>query len=154
MRSGRRGIVLPVVLAVILAMAALSALALFDAVQEARVAGLAQDRAVARAAALEGIGFVWAPPDIEALCLMPPVAEVEEIRGAFSGGSVRLVWRHLGAGTMLGMIEGLGARGTRHRFRAYLTPDSTEFSAGVFRCPGATRLGPAGPDWLEGHPEG
>ena len=44
MLGARRGIILPVVLAVLLALALLSSLAMFDAVQEWRVAGLAADR--------------------------------------------------------------------------------------------------------------
>lgn len=154
MRSDRRGIVLPAILSVILAMAALSSLALFEAVQEARVAGLAQDRAIARAAAMEGVAFVWAPSDLVGLCLRPPVAEMVENRPALSGGTVRLSWRHLGSGSVLAEIEGRGSRGTRHRYRAHLRPDSAGGSAGVFGCPSATRLEPAGTRWLEGHPEG
>jgi len=150
----RRGIALAVVLGVTVVLAALSALALFDAVQESRVATLAQDRAIARAAAIEGISRAWAPPDLALLCLSPPVNAQRLATVAPSGGVIRVSWRHLGTGLVLVQVEGRGVRGSRHRFRGHVVPDSTEWSGGLFRCPAATRLRPSGKGWLRGHPEG
>jgi hypothetical protein len=154
MRSARQGIALPVVLGVVVVLSALSALALFDAVQESRVAALAQDRVVARAAALEGISRLWQPLDLALLCLSPPVSAQRATVALPSGARLTVRWRHLGEGLVVAEVEGRGVRDTRHRLRGYLTPDSVERVGGLLRCPAATRLRTAGPGWLGGHPEG
>jgi hypothetical protein len=153
MRGDRRGIILPTVLAVLVTTAMLSALVLFSAAQEQRVAGLAMDRLRARAAAMEGLAQASAPPDPEELCLRPPLAPMEVLRTTVSGGTVRLRWRHLGAGLVRFEVEGRGGQGSRWRFLGYLRPDPPPTSL-PFGCPGATRLVPVGPRWLDGHPEG
>jgi hypothetical protein len=153
MRGDRPGIILPTVLAVLLTTAMLSALVLLDASLEQRVAGLAQDRLRARAAALEGLIHAGAPADVAELCLRPPLAPMEAERGAASGGSVRLRWRHLGGGLVRVEIEGRGRQGSRWRYLGYLRPDPPPFPL-PFGCSGATRLMPVGPRWLDGHPEG
>ena len=154
MLGARRGIILPVVLAVLVALALLSSLAMFDAVQEWRVAGLAADRVRARAAAVEGLGDAATPPDLAALCIRSPLAAEERSRVAVGGGRLRVVWRHLGEGLVRAEVEGTGRTGARARLIALMVPDSGERVAGLFRCPDARRLVPAGPGWLEGHPEG
>lgn len=153
MRGDRRGIILPAVLAVLITTAMLSALVLFEAAQEQRVAGLAQDRLLARAAAMEGLLHAGAPPDVEELCLRPPLAPMEMVRPTTSGGTVRLRWRHLGAGLARLEVEGRGQQGSRWRYLGYLRPDPPPAPL-AFGCPGATRLVPVGPRWLDGHPEG
>lgn len=153
MRSDRPGIVLPAVLAVLVCLALLSALALMSAAQEERVAGLAQDRLLARAAALEGLTLLGSPGDVGELCLRPPLAPLETTRPAVSGGSLRLRWRHFGRGLTRVEIEGRGRSGSRWRLWGYLRPDPATDSL-PFGCPGALRLVPVGPGWLEGHPEG
>ena len=153
MRGDRRGIILPTVLAVLLTTAMLSALVLIAAAQEQRVAGLAQDRLRARAAAIEGLLLAGAPPDVEELCLRPPLAPMEVARATVSGGTVRLRWRHLGAGLVRLEVEGRGAQGSRWRDQGYLRPDPAPAPL-PFGCPGATRLKPVGARWLDGHPEG
>jgi hypothetical protein len=153
MRGDRRGIILPAVLAVLLTTAMLSALVLFDAAQDQRVAGFAQDHLRARAAAAEGLIHAGAPPDAEELCLRPPLAPMEVVRTTVSGGTVRLRWRHVGAGLVRLEVEGRGQLGGRRRVFGYLRADPLPASL-PFGCPGATRLVPIGPSWLDGHPEG
>jgi hypothetical protein len=153
MRGDRRGIILPAVLAVLVTTALLSALVLFDAAQDQRVAGMAQDRLRARASAIEGVQFVGAPGDVEALCIRPPLSPVERVRPTTSGGTVLLRWRHLGAGLVRVEVEGRGSQGSRWRYLGYLRPDPPP-PALPLGCPGATRLLPVGSRWLEGHPEG
>jgi len=146
--------VLPAVLAVMLALALLAALALFDAVQEWRVSMLASDRVVARAAAIEALGAAASPPALAALCLSPPLAEQAASVPVAGTGGARLAWRHLGLGSVLADVTGTGPHGTRVRLLALLAPDSSETTSGLFRCPNATRLVPRGTRWVEGHPEG
>jgi len=68
--------VLPIVLAAIVSLGLLASLALFDAVQEWRGAGLADDQVIARAAALEGLDAVARPADLAGLCLRSPLSVV------------------------------------------------------------------------------
>jgi uncharacterized membrane protein len=146
--------VLPIVLAAIVSLGLLASLALFDAVQEWRVAGLAEDQVLARAGAMEGLDAVARPADLAGLCLRPPLS-VEVAAGASSsGGRYRVRWQHLGAGLVRAEVEGLGRLGGRSRLIALVVPDTSERVSGLFRCPVATRLIPAGPGWLETHPEG
>lgn len=154
MSGVRRGIVLPVVLAAILALGLLSSLALFDAVLEWRVAGLAEDQVLARAAVLEGIDAVAVPPDLAVLCGRPPLAVQSSAGTAASGGRFRVVWQHLGGGLVRAEVEGMGRIGARSRLIALVVPDTSERVSGLLRCPMARRLIPAGPRWLESHPEG
>ena len=145
---------LPVVLAAILALGLLSSLALFDAVLEWRVAGLAEDQVLARAAVLEGVDAVGEPPDLPVLCGLPPLAVQETSGTAVSGGRFQIVWQHLGDGLVRSEVEGMGRMGTRSRVIALVAPDTLERVSGLLRCPMARRLIPAGPRWLESHPEG
>lgn len=154
MRGDRRGIVLPAVLATIVALGLLASLALFDAVLEWRVAGLAEDQVLARAALLEAIDGAASPPDLAALCLRPPLAPQSGSGTAAAGGSWRVRWHHLGGGLVRAELEGRGRMGSRARAIALVVPDSGDRSSGGYGCPAATRLLPAGPGWLEGHPEG
>jgi hypothetical protein len=154
MSRPRRGIVLPVVLGVMVALALLSSMALFDALLEWRVSGLAADRVRARAAALEGLGAVATPPDLQSLCLQPPLARQEATRPAAPGGTYRVVWRHLGGGLVRAEVDGVGTAGARSRLIALVVPDSAERGPGLFRCPSGRRLVPAAAVWLEGDPAG
>ena len=146
--------VLPIVLAAIVALGLLASLALFDAVLEWRVAGLADDQVVARAAAVEGIDAVADPPDLEGLCVRPPLAWEERVGTAAGGGRFRVRWQHLGDGLVRAEVEGTGRIGSRARVIALVRPDSSERVSGLFRCPSGVRLVPAAPQWLEAHPEG
>ncbi len=132
----------------------LSALALFGAATEVRVAALAVDRIIARSAGLEGLGHLHSPPDLAELCVAPPLVAMERVITSLSGGSARLRWRHLGAGMVRVDVEGMGRIGARHRLVALVRVDSSGPSASFTGCPTSTRLVPAGPGWLEGHPEG
>lgn len=153
MRSDRRGVALPAVLAVLVPMSALSALALLDAAQEARIAGLAADRVVARARAIEGLSGVWTPADPAGLCLRPPSLPQVASPPAAGAGAFTIRWHHLGRGLIRADVEGAGRQGARVRLSAYLRPDSLPPPPAV-GCPAATRLVPAAIDWVEGHPEG
>jgi hypothetical protein len=150
----RPGIVLPAVLAVLVALAMLSALMLLDAVQESRVSALAADAVRARAAALRGVAIAHSPPDLAALCVSGPlVAQTRMSPGA--DGSITMVrWRSVREGLVRAEIEGRGRSGARLRLLAELWPDSSERVMGLFRCPDARRLRPVPGVWLEGHPEG
>jgi hypothetical protein len=150
----RRGIVLPAVLAVMLALVLLAGLALFDAVQEWRVATLAVDRVVSRAAALAALEGAVRPPALAVLCVSPPLAEQSAVARIPGPGAGRLAWRHLGGGSVLAEVTGTGSHRTRTRLLALLTPDSSETVSGLFRCSRATRLLPLGTRWVEGHPDG
>ncbi len=154
MRGARRGIVLPIVLAAILSLGLLSSMVLFDAVQEWRVAGLAEDQLLARAAAIEGTDAVAEPPDLVGLCVRPPLASQERLGTARSGGSFRVVWQHLGDGLVRAEVEGRGRIGGRSRVIALVSPDTSERRSGLFSCAAASRLTPAASHWLEAHPEG
>lgn len=151
---GRRGIVLPVVLAVLIALTLLSALALSEALLDWRVANLADDGVRARAAALRGLAAVESPPDLAALCVAGPLVTQQLVLPTVVGTTARIRWRQLGGGVMRAEVEGQGVHGARHRVWALLVPDSTERTMGLFRCPAATRLIPVPGRWVDRHPEG
>jgi len=150
----RRGIALPMVLLTLLALTILASLALFDALQAWRAAGLAEDGVRARAAAHTALREVFAPPSVAWLCLQPPYAAVEREVSLPSGGRARISWRTLGPADQRAEVAGLGPQGARHRLLVRLTPDSLPSDPWVPGCPTATRLEPAGPDWWARHPEG
>jgi len=147
-------VVLPVVLAVMVALALLASLACFAAVQEWRVALLAGDRVQARAAALSALGAAEFPPSLALLCLSPPVTVQERTIPVSGRGTAEVAWRHLGEGTVRAEIVGRGRHGSRARLLAHFAPDSVERASGLLRCPAATRLRLLGPRPVEGHPEG
>ena len=150
----RRGIALPVVLAVLVALGLLSALALSDATRDWRVATLAEDAVRSRAAALEALLAVGSPPNLQLVCMTGPLAMQTRVLAGPSGTTAVVVWRGFGPGLIRAEIEGRGRQGARHRLYAMLRPDSAERAMGLFRCPGATRLLPVPGRWLDGHPEG
>jgi hypothetical protein len=150
----RRGIALPMVLGVLVALGLLSALSLADATRDWRVATLAQDALLARAAALSALAAAGDPPDLAVLCSSGPMATQVRVLALDGGSSATLGWRALQPGLVRADIEGRGLHGARHRLQAYLAPDSAERVMGLFRCPTATRLVPAAGRWLDGHPEG
>jgi hypothetical protein len=150
----RRGVVLPAVLAALVSLALLSSLALFDAVQEWRVAGLADDQVRARAALQEGVDLLAQPGDLPALCVSPPLLAVERTARAAGGGRILLRWSHLGGGLVRAEVQGEGRYAGRARAIALMRPDSSEWVTGFHRCPDATRLTPAGEGWVTVHPEG
>ena len=140
--------------AALVALALLCSLALFDAVQEWRVAGLGDDRVRARAALHEAIDLVGDPVDLALLCVSAPLARETAAGRSAAGGSYRISWSHLGSGLMRAEVEGRGRTGARMRAIALLRPDSVTRTMGLLTCPTATRLIPAGPGWLMAHPEG
>lgn len=154
MRGGRRGVVLPAVLAALVSLALLSSLALFDAVQEWRVAGLADDQVLARAALHEGVDRLGEPGDLAALCASPPLLRQGRAARAAGGGRFALSWSHLGGGLVRAEVQGEGRHGGRARAIALMRPDSSEWVSGLFGCPAATRLSPVGAGWVTVHPEG
>ena len=154
MSGVRRGMVLPIVLSAIVALGLLASLGLFDAVQEWRVAGLADDRVLARAAVLEGLDAVPRPPDLAGLCVRSPLAWMERSGASAAGGRYRVRWQHLGRGLVRAEVEGTGRVGGRSRAIALVEPDSSEWTGGLYRCDSAARLVPAAAAWLETHPEG
>lgn len=150
----RRGIALPAVLGVLVALGLLSSLALSDAVRDWRVASLAEDAVRARAAAMHGLALAGDPTDLAGLCVSGPLA-VRSMDVPTSGGTrARIRWRVLQPGIVRVDTEGAGTHGARHRLQALLTPDSAERVMGLYRCPSATRLVPAAVRWTDGHPEG
>lgn len=154
MRGDRRGVILPAVLASLVLLGLLSSLALFDAVQEWRVAGLGDDQLLARAALLEGVDRVASPGDLPLLCVSSPMAWQLTFGSASGGGRFRVHWTHLGGGLVRAEVVGLGRSGARSGAIALVRPDSTDHLAGMVVCPRATRLEPAGPGWLVAPPEG
>jgi hypothetical protein len=150
----RRGIVLPAVLAALVSLALLSSLALFDAVQEWRVAGLAGDQVLARAAMHEGVDRLATPDDLAALCVSPPLLRQGRSARASGGGRFALTWSHLGGGLVRAEVQGVGRHGARARAIALMRPDASEWVTGLFRCPAATQLEPVGAGWVTSHPEG
>jgi hypothetical protein len=145
---------LPAVLAVLVALALLSALMLLDAVQEARVSGLAADAVRARAAAYRGVALAHAPPDLATLCVSGPLAEQSRTSPGADGSTATVRWRSARDGLIRAEIEGRGRTGARHRLLAEMWPDSAERVMGLYRCPDARVLRPVPGGWLEGHPEG
>lgn len=152
--GARHGVVLPAVLAALVSLALLSSLALFDAVQEWRVAGLADDQVLARAALQEGVDRLAQPADLAALCVSAPLLRQGRSASAVGGGRFTLTWSHLGGGLVRAEVRGEGRHGARARAIALLRPDSSEWVSGLFRCPTATRLAPVGTGWVTVHPEG
>ncbi len=153
-RGPRRGIILPAVLAALVALGLLSALALFDAVLDWRVAGSADDELVARAAMHEGLDALARPTDLALLCVSPSLAAQFSTGASAAGGRYRLTWSHLGDGLVRAEAEGRGRQGAVARATALLRPDSSERELGLVRCPQAARLVPAGAGWLTASPGG
>lgn len=152
--GARRGVVLPAVLAALVSLALLSSLALFDALQEWRVAGLADDQVLARAALQEGLDQLTQPADLAVLCVSAPLLRQGRAASAAGGGRFTLSWSHVGGGLVRAEVRGEGRHGARARAIALLRPDSSEWVSGLYRCPTATRLAPAGTGWATVHPEG
>lgn len=136
------------------ALGMLSALSLTDALQASRVASLAEDEALARAAALAGLARLSEPPDVAWLCLQPPAAAVRIVENLPNGSRVELRWRTVATGVIRAEVTGIGASGGRHRRIAWLRPDSLDPADSRPGCPDALRLAPLVDDWLGGHPEG
>lgn len=150
----RRGIALPVALLMIVALGLLSALSLTDALQSSRIATLAEDEALARAAALEGLARLSAPPDVAWLCLQPPAMPVRRVDTLPGGRRVELRWWAVAPGVIRAEVVGVGASGGRHRRIGWLRPVPVDPEDPRPGCPVAERLEPVGPGWLGGHPEG
>ena len=150
----RRGIVLPAVLAVLVALMLLSALALSGALLEWRVATLASDAVRARAAAMRGLASVGRPPDLPALCVSGPLTAQQLALPAVQGTTATVAWRSLGGGVVRVDVVGRGIHGANHRVWALMVPDTAERSMGLFRCPAATRLMPVPGPWQGRHPAG
>ena len=150
----RRGIALPVVLLVLVALGMLSSLALGDAVLAARVASLAEDELRARAGALAGDSLVRQPPDITWLCLQPPAAAQHRVVTRPDGGRVEVAWWMVGSGLVRVQVTGIGPMGGRHRRLGWLRPDSIVPFDPRPGCPDARRLRPAAVSWRGQHPEG
>lgn len=154
MPVGRRGIALAAVLAAVVTLGLLGALALADAVLETRVSAMAADRVVARAALYEALDAMDVPPSLADLCASAVLSPQARTAPAGAGGRYRIAWTHLGEGAVRVLVTGEGRQGARIRAVALVRPDSTALTSGFFRCPSATRLIPAGPGWLQVHPEG
>ena len=154
MKGRRRGIALPMVLLVLLALAILSSLALFDAVQGWRVASLAEDGVRARAAAYSALGATLSPPSVPLLCIQPPHRLVTREPLASGAGQAEVGWRALGPGRIRAEVTGIGRHGARHRVFALLAPDTVPEGAGPPGCPDASRLVPAGRIWVLHRPQG
>jgi hypothetical protein len=150
----RKGIALPVVLLVLVALGLMSSLALSDALLASRVATLAEDELRARGAAIGGVEGVRTPPDLQWLCLQPPARAVGAAQALPDGGRVELVWWMVAPGVVRAQITGVAAGGGRHRRIAWLRPDSLVPMDVRPGCPDAGGLIPASDDWLGGHPEG
>jgi hypothetical protein len=150
----RRGIALPMVILVMVALAILSSLALFDALQAWRVAALAEDSVRARAAAQGALAAAFRPPNLPLLCLQPPHLLVTGPPVLDSNGRAELGWRALGPGRVRAEVTGIGRAGARQRLLVLLAPDSLPTLAGTPGCPTATRLVPQGPVWVLRQPEG
>jgi hypothetical protein len=142
------------VLLVLLALGLLSSLALGDALQAYRAAGLAGDALHARAAAHRALALAFGPPDLALLCLQPPHAEMVRNVTFADGSGARVSWRALTSRVQQVEVTGHGTRGARVRLIGRLTPDSLPAEPWVFGCPAATRLLPAGSDWWFRHPAG
>jgi hypothetical protein len=150
----RRGIALPVVLLVLVALALLSSLALSDAFGAARIAALSEDAAVARAAASRGVVALRDPPDVHWLCLQPPTASVRLEVWGDATGRAEVRWVAVAPGVVRAEVVATGPLGARHRRLAWLRPDSVDLDDPRPGCPLASRLIPADTGWLAAHPEG
>lgn len=154
MPGTRRGIALAAVLAAVVTLGLLGALALADAVLESRAAALATDRIVARAALDRALDAVATPPDLAALCAAPVLSPQVATGMDAAGGRYRIRWSNLGEGSVRAEVEGEGRLGASRRALALMRPDSSVRVSGFLRCDSATRLIPAGPGWLQVHPQG
>lgn len=154
MARHRRGVALPIVLALLVALGLLSALAVTDALAEWRVATLAEDAVRARAAAEDALAVVGAPPDLALLCVSGPGAPQVRGHARADGSAAAIRWRALGSGTVLVEIQGRGRFGARWRLLGWLAPDTVERDGGLLRCPAASRLRPTTAWWLTGDPGG
>lgn len=150
----RAGIALPMTLLVLVALGMLSALALMDAVQAARVATLGEDEALARAAVLGGFNRLATPPDLPWLCLQPPARPLVVSDRLADGRRVERRWWMVAPGLVRVEVVGIGVGGSRQRRIGWMRPDSLPPSAPHVGCPDARRLQPIGVSWLGGHPEG
>ncbi len=150
----RRGIALPIVLLVLVALGMLSSLALQDALLATRVATLAEDELRARAAALGGDSLIVNPPDLRWLCLQPPSAPQRLVHIQPDGSRVEITWWWTGSGLVRVQVTGIGPAGGRHRRLGWLRPDSLIPLDPRPGCPEARALMPAAVNWRSGHPEG
>lgn len=150
----RRGIALPVVMLVLVALGLLSSLALGDALLAARVATLSEDELRARAAVVAADSLMRRPPDLTWLCLQPPAQAVRLRRSQPDGGRVEVAWWATGPGLVRVQVTGVGPRGGRHRRIAWMRPDSLVPLDPRPGCPDAARLIPAALHWRASHPEG
>jgi hypothetical protein len=150
----RRGIALPLVLLVLIALGLLSSLALFEALQATRAARLAEDEVRARAIAIAGVERLLSPPDLPWLCLQPPAAPLALTDTYEREGRVHLRWWSLGGGRVRGEVLGVGRGGGRHRRLALLVADSVPLDVMTPGCPGARGLRPDRAPWLSAHPDG
>jgi hypothetical protein len=141
-------------LLVLLALGMLSALALTDATQSARVAALGEDEARARAALLQALERLSTPPDVPWLCLQPPAQPTVVLDSLPDGSRIERRWWMVRPGVVRVEVVGIGVGGSRKRRIGWLRPDSLEPPGPAAGCPRALRLEPVGVDWLEGHPEG
>jgi hypothetical protein len=153
-RRLRRGIALPMALLVLVALGMLSALALTDALQSSRTASLAEDEVVARAAVLDGLAKLAAPPDLAWLCLQPAASPVRTRETLPDGRAIELAWWLVAPGVVRAELVGVGAGGGRHRRIAWLRPEPLDPADGRPGCPAAQRLVPLDSGWLGAHPEG
>lgn len=150
----RRGIVLPAVITVLVALGLLSALALSDALLDWRAASLADDAVRARAAAISGLGAAPEPPDLASLCIAGPLLTQELDLPPSAGGTASVTWRALGTGVVRVEVLGRGRQGANHGIWALMKPDSAERVMGLLRCPDARRLVPVHGHWRGRRPEG
>jgi hypothetical protein len=150
----RRGIALPVVLLVLVALGLLSSLALGDALLAARVAALAEDEVRARSAAVSGDSALRHPPDLVWLCLQPPSAPQRRVLVQGDGARVEISWWMVGSGLVRVQVTGVGPAGGRHRRLGWLRPDSLIPLDSRPGCPEARALIPAAINWRAAHPEG
>jgi hypothetical protein len=141
-------------LLVLVALGLLSALALLDAAQAARLASLGEDEVFARAALVQALDRLGEPPDLAWLCLQPPARATVVAEVLSDGRRIERRWWMLGPGVVRVEVIGVGVGGARHRRIGWMRPDSLEAPAVGTGCPGAQRLVPLGPDWLGAHPEG
>ncbi len=154
MRRRRRGIALPMVLLVLVALGMLSSLALGEALLTTRAAVLAEDELRARAAAVDADSALRQPPDLHWLCLQPPTASQRRVLRRTDGSRAELTWWMLGPGLVRVQVLGVGPSGARHRRLAWLRPDSLVPLDPRPGCPDASRLEPAVRDWRAAHPDG
>ena len=152
-RAPRRGIALPMVLLVLLALNLVAALALSDGVQATRTAAFAEERVRLRAAAIAAVAGLAAPPDLAWLCLQPPSVSADST-AQVQGVRVTYRWWSVAPGAVRVQLEAAGAGGARHRRLGWMRPDSLLPLDPRPGCPDARRLRPVGEGWLGPDPEG